>query len=130
MFNSVILISNLLQDPTSFVQYPGSEGYLAKCQSRPSQSHHAKLKKNFSFACNNSCTKFKSYRIFNLTIAVAEKEKYLEKSLWFLRSNQVKSSYFVNADISKNTGKKASKSNAKKKRHQTSKRESSNVLFR
>ena len=86
-FNSV---SNLLQDPASIVQCLGSEGYLAKSESNPSQPHHIKLNKNGSFACNTSCIKFKSYRICRHTIAVAEKEKYLEKILWFVRSNQVK----------------------------------------
>ena len=112
MFNSA---SNLLQDPTSIVQCPGSEGYLAKSESNPSQPHHIKLNKNGSFACDTSCTKFKSYRICSHTTAVAEKEKYLEKFLWFVRSNQAKFSDLVNADVSKNTGKKRQEATLRRK---------------
>ena len=72
---------------------------------------------------------FKSYRICNYEIAVAEKEKHREKLLGFVQLNQATLSDLVDADVSKNTGKITSKSNAKKKRHQTSKEESSNVLF-
>ena len=75
MFNSA---SNLLQDPASIVQCPGSEGYLTKSESNPSQPHRIKLNRNGSFARDTSCTKFKSYRICSHSIAVAEKEKYLE----------------------------------------------------
>ena len=86
MFNSA---SNLLRDPAS-VQCPGSEGYLAKSQSNPSQPHYIEINKIGSFACDTNCTKFKFYRICSHTIAVAEKEKYLEKFLWFVLSNQAK----------------------------------------
>ena len=84
MFNSA---SNLLQDPPSIIQCPGLEGYLTKSKSNPNQSHHIKLNKNGSFACDTSCTNFKSYRICNHAIAVAEKEKHLEKCLGFVRSS-------------------------------------------
>ena len=71
MFNSA---SNLLQDPASSVQCPGSEGYLAKPELNPSQPYHIKLNKNGSFGCYTSCTKFKSYRICSHTIVAAEKK--------------------------------------------------------
>ena len=112
IFNSA---SNLLQDPGSIVQCPGSEGYLAKSKSNPSQPHHIKLNKNGSFACYTSCTKFKSYRIRSHIISVAEKEKYLEKFLWFERSNQAKFYDLVNADVSKNNGKKRQKATQSRK---------------
>ena len=57
MFSSA---SNLFQDPPSIVQCPGPEGYLAKSKSDPNQPHHIKLNKNGSFACDASCTKFRS----------------------------------------------------------------------
>ena len=103
MFNSA---SNLLRDPAPIFQHPGSEGYLAKSQSNPSQPHHIKINKIGSFVCDISCTKFKSYRICSHTVAVAEKGKYLEEFLWFVRSNQVKFSELVNAGVSKNIGKR------------------------
>ena len=112
IFNSA---GNLLQDPGSIVQCPGSEGYLAKSKSNPSQPHHIKLNKNGSFACYTSCTKFKSYRIRSHIISVAEKEKYLEKFLWFERSNQAKFYDLVNADVSKNNGKKRQKATRSRK---------------
>ena len=112
MFNSA---SNLLQDPASIVQCLGSEGYLTKSESSPSQPHHIKLNRNGSFARDTSCTKFKSYRICSHSNAVAEKEKYLQKPLWFLRSNQAKFSDLVNADVPKNTGKKRQKSTQRRK---------------
>ena len=112
MFNSA---SNLLQDPASIVQCLGSEGYLTKSESNPSQPHHIKLNRNGSFARDTSCTKFKFYRICSHSNAVVEKEKYLQKPLWFLRSNQAKFSDLVNADVSKNTGKKRQKSTQRRK---------------
>ena len=81
MFDSA---SNLLQDPTSLAQCLGSKEHLAKSKSNPNQLHHIKLNKNCSFACHTNCTKFKSYRICIHTIAIAEKEKYLEKDLGFV----------------------------------------------
>ena len=66
------------------IQCLGSKGHLAKSKSHPNQLHHIKLNKNGSFACHTNCTKFKSYRICRHTIAVAEKEKYLEKLLRFV----------------------------------------------
>ena len=106
MFNSA---SSLIQDSASIVQCPGSEGYLAKSQPNLSLPHHTKINKNGSFACDTSCTKFKSYKICCQTIAVAKKEKYLEKFLWFVQSIQGKFSDLVNLDVSKNTGKKRHK---------------------
>ena len=81
MFDSA---NNLLQDPASLVQFLGSKEHLTKCKSNPNQLHHIKLNKNGSFACHTNCTKFKSYRIYSHTIAVAEKETYLEKHLGFV----------------------------------------------
>ena len=74
-FNSA---SNLLQDPASIVQCSGSEGYSAKSKSNPTQPHHIKLNQNGSFSCDTNCTKIK---LCSHAIAVAEKEKHLEKHL-------------------------------------------------
>ena len=102
MFDSA---SNLLQDPASLVQCLGSKEQLAKSKSNPNQLHHIKLNKNGSFACHYNWIKFKSYRIWSHRIAAAEKEKYLEKLLGFVWSNEAKFSDLVDADVSKNTGK-------------------------
>ena len=112
MFKSV---SNLLQDQASIVQCPESEGYLAKSKSDPNQPLHIKLNKNGRFAWDTSCTKFKSYRICSHTIAAAEKEKPLETSLGFVRPNQAKLSDLVDANVSKNTGKKRQKAMQRRK---------------
>ena len=87
MFDSA---SNLLQGPAYLVQCLGSKEHLTKSKSNPNQLHHIKLNKNGSFACHTNCIKFKSYRICNHTIAVAEKEKYLEKLWGFVWSNEAK----------------------------------------
>ena len=112
MFNST---SNLLQDPASIVQCPGSEGYLVKCKSNPNQPHHMKVNKKGSFACNTNCIKFKSYRICSHTIAVAKKEQHRDKSLGSVRSNQAKFYDFFATDVSKNTRKKCQKATQRRK---------------
>ena len=83
MFNSVILISNLLQDPTSFVQYPGSEGYLAKCQSRPSQSHHAKLKKILALRATTVALSLNSTEYSTLQLQLPKKKSILKNLYGF-----------------------------------------------
>ena len=102
MFNSA---GNLLQDPASLAHCLGSKGHLAKSKSNPNQLHHIKLNKNGSFKCHTNCRKFKSYWICSHIIAVAEKEKYLEKRLGFVWSNEAKFSDLVDVDVSKNIGK-------------------------